>query len=233
VIRAIVFDGDDTLWWTEPLYDRAREEARLIVEAAGLDGEEWERLERNLDVENVQRLGHTVDRFPTSCVEAYEQLAARGGELPDPAVTKQVWKAASAAFEQVAPTVEGARPVLERLRRKGVRLALLTKGDRAVQERRIAQSGLADLFEVVEIVDEKTAEDFVHILDELHVGRTEAMSVGNSVRSDVLPAGEAGLQPIWIDAHVWEYERPPVDVADRVRKINELSDLVELLGSES
>jgi putative hydrolase of the HAD superfamily len=52
--RAIVFDGDDTLWHTEWLYDDARQQAREVVEAAGLDGARWEELERRTDVKNVE-----------------------------------------------------------------------------------------------------------------------------------------------------------------------------------
>jgi FMN phosphatase YigB (HAD superfamily) len=37
--------------------------------------------------------------------------------------------------------------------------------------------------------------------------------VGNSLRSDILPAIEAGLQAVWIDAHVWDYERTSVSDA--------------------
>lgn len=72
--RAIIFDGDDTLWHTERLYDDARQRARSIVEASGLDGQKWEKLERQIDVTNVERLGHSIERFPASCIEAYELL---------------------------------------------------------------------------------------------------------------------------------------------------------------
>ena len=71
----VIFDGDDTLWSTEPLYDDARAAAAEIVERAGLDAGEWERLERDIDVQNVQRFGLSSERFPTSCVEAYQTLA--------------------------------------------------------------------------------------------------------------------------------------------------------------
>ncbi|PYR76138.1 MAG: hypothetical protein DMF87_18855, partial [Acidobacteria bacterium] len=62
----VVFDGDDTLWTTEPLYDEARQRARREVAAAGVDGAEWERLERATDVKNVTVMGFSVERFPTS-----------------------------------------------------------------------------------------------------------------------------------------------------------------------
>ncbi|MEY2474030.1 MAG: hypothetical protein QOK28_3359 [Actinomycetota bacterium] len=35
MIRGVIFDGDDTLWLTEHLYDEARGQARDLVERAG------------------------------------------------------------------------------------------------------------------------------------------------------------------------------------------------------
>src|SRR3712207_5887306 len=72
----VVFDGDDTLWRTEPLYDRARQDARFVVENEGLDGARWEELQRRLDVANVARFGLSAKRFPTSCREAYLAVCA-------------------------------------------------------------------------------------------------------------------------------------------------------------
>ncbi|MEO8907547.1 MAG: hypothetical protein ABI310_05655, partial [Microbacteriaceae bacterium] len=50
--RGVIFDGDDTLWLTEALYDDARASARAVVEHAGLNGTEWERLQRIRDLYN-------------------------------------------------------------------------------------------------------------------------------------------------------------------------------------
>ena len=47
---AVIFDGDDTLWITEPLYDEARTSARRVVEGSGFDGSDWERIEERLYV---------------------------------------------------------------------------------------------------------------------------------------------------------------------------------------
>ena len=43
-----MFDGDDTLWSTESLYDEARANARRVVAEAGLDDAAWEKLERRI-----------------------------------------------------------------------------------------------------------------------------------------------------------------------------------------
>jgi FMN phosphatase YigB (HAD superfamily) len=58
---------------------------------------------------------------------------------------------------------------------------------------------------------------------QLRIKASHAWMVGNSWRSDVVPALEAGLRVVWIDAHVWEYERshqPAVD--DRVSIVKKL-----------
>ena len=204
---ALVFDGDDTLWSTEPLYDRARQRAREEVVRAGLDGAEWEDLERRIDVENVRHLGFSVERFPTSCAQAYEAVARANNSPASPAVIERVRAAAQTVFGEDPPLVPGARELLEGLRAQGAKLALLTKGDHDLQLRRVKHSGLADLFDVIQIVEEKPPTAFREIITQLQTEPENTWSVGNSVRSDILPAIEAGLRAIWIDAHVWEHER--------------------------
>jgi putative hydrolase of the HAD superfamily len=207
VSRAIVFDGDDTLWATEPLYDDARRLAREIVEESGLDGAQWERLERQIDVDNVEHFGHDTSRFPRSCVQAYDSLCSATGQDVHPVVRARIENAARTVFDRPAPLMAHARSTLIALRARGFRLALLTKGDPTLQRRRVEQSGLAHLFDVIEIVEAKTPESIRAVLRRIGAPPSSALSVGNSVRSDVLPSLAAGVRPIWIDAHVWEYER--------------------------
>jgi len=202
-----VFDGDDTLWSTEYLYDRARDEARAEVFRSGLNGDDWEQLERRIDVENVRQFGFSTERFPTSCVQAYEALAQVSNMRLDPEVLQRIRSAASAVFNQDPPLMAGARETLQILRARAVKLALLTKGDHDLQARRVERSGLADFFDTIHIVPEKPPATFRDIVAELRVEPNDTWSVGNSVRSDILPAIEAGLRAVWIDAHVWEHER--------------------------
>jgi putative hydrolase of the HAD superfamily len=81
---------------------------------------------------------------------------------------------------------------------------------------------------VIEVVDEKTPAAIAGVLAELDVAPEAALSVGNSVRSDILPSLGAGVQPIWIDAHVWEYERAAGDVDGRAIEVEDLSRLLEM-----
>ena len=229
MVRAIVFDGDDTLWETERLYDDARDRARRIVESTGLNGSSWEELEREIDVTNVELLGHSAARFPASCMEAYDVLSGRAGRDADPQVRTAVYAAAKTAFQYPARLVPHAWETLRTLAGRGIRLALLTKGDLAVQRRRIEESGLASLFDVIEIVEQKTPETITALLATLQTPAASALTVGNSVRSDVLPSLAAGVQPVWIDAHVWEYERQHEPLQDpRVIRMERLVELLEV-----
>jgi putative hydrolase of the HAD superfamily len=230
VTAGVIFDGDDTLWSTERLYDDARAAARSIVASHRLDAAKWEELERRRDVDNVLLLGHSMGRFPTSCVQAYEEMCRIEGRAHDPSVARRIRRVAESVFDQEAPVIEGARETLELLRLRGVRLALLTKGDYRVQKRRIDSSGLRDLFDLIEIVKEKSSETVRSVVANLGVIVDSAWMVGNSVRSDILPALTAGLRAIWIQAHVWEYEASADDyVDDRVTRTRNLAEIPKLV----
>ncbi len=88
------------------------------------------------------------------------------------------------------------------------------------------------MFDVIEIVDEKTPEALASVIERLGVTASDALSVGNSVRSDILPSLAAGVQPIWIDAHVWEYERDhevvPTEAVIEIKNLTQLLSVIEV-----
>src|ERR1700735_3709789 len=106
---AVVFDGDDTLWSTEQLYDDARSRARDVVAESGGDGAKWEEHERRIDVQNVEMHGYSMERFPSSCVHAYEELCRNTGRAINADTVNRVREAAGSVFERDPPLVSGAR----------------------------------------------------------------------------------------------------------------------------
>src|SRR5262249_45937897 len=152
-------------------------------------------------------------------------------QTPDTAIADRIRHAARSVFERTPPLVAGARETLTCLRARGARLALLTKGDPQLQWRRIESSGLRDLFHVVQIVPEKSPITIRNVVASLGVNPESAWMVGNSIRSDMLPAIAAGIRAIWINAHVWEYERAHDHLVDeRVITISRLIDILDLVG---
>src|SRR5699024_10171976 len=88
------------------------------------------------------------------------------------------------------------------------RIVLITKGDLLHQERKIAQSGLADLFQRLAIVSDKRPGNYAQVLAECGVPADRFAMVGNSLRSDIEPVVQLGGYGIHMPYHVtWAHER--------------------------
>ena len=107
------------------------------------------------------------------------------------------------------------------------RIVLVTKGDLLDQERKLAQSGLGDLFDAVEIVSEKTPEVYRDIFTNHADGVDRTMMVGNSMRSDIAPMITAGGWGTYVPHSLtWELEKK--DAPEGNPKFHQLRDLSEL-----
>jgi putative hydrolase of the HAD superfamily len=111
------------------------------------------------------------------------------------------------------------------------RVILITKGDLLDQERKLAQSGLGDLFHGVEIVSDKTRPVYEAIFARHGDGAARAMMVGDSMRSDVVPVIEAGGWGVFVPhGPAWDLEKadPPAQ-APRFHELGTLAELPELV----
>jgi len=109
---------------------------------------------------------------------------------------------------------------------------LITKGDLLDQERKLAQSGLGEMFDGVEIVSNKTPDVYQRIFHEHGEGPERSMMIGNSMRSDVVPAVEIGAWGVFVPHGLeWEIEKaePPID-APRYLSKPDLSSIPELVA---
>lgn len=228
MVDAIIFDADDTLWRTEPLYDMALDLAQAEVERHGIDGDEWRSLQRKIDLENVKTMGFSADRFPLSSQQAYEKLAS----APSAEVAAKINYFSRAVFRSVAEPVPGVERTLRTLRDQGYKLGLITKGELDVQNKRIADSGLASHFSAYVVVSGKTPDMFTALCTMLDVAPANTVSIGNSLSSDIVPALEAGLSGILIDAYVWEHERNHTpDLPDGVAELRAFSEIPKTLNA--
>ena len=99
------------------------------------------------------------------------------------------------------------------------------------QERKLAQSGLGDLFDGVEIVSNKTSDTYARIFNIHAQAPDRAMMVGNSIRSDVVPVVDIGGWGIFVPHGLeWEIEAAPAPTnAPRYREIADLGALPDLI----
>ncbi len=220
----IAFDADDTLWHNERGFvmtqDRFATMLSNFTDEADLRARLLAAERRNLGV-----YGFGVKGFVLSMIET--AIDVTDGAVPT-AVIEDLLAAGRAMLSDPVELLDGARDALVALKPRA-EIILITKGDLLDQERKLAQSGLGDLFDAVEIVSDKTPDIYARIFarhDTAH-----QMMVGNSLRSDVIPALEVGAWGVHVPHDLtWEYERAEPPVTHRhFRQITSLDELPALL----
>ena len=223
----IAFDADDTLWHNERFFRSTQ--ARFVELLRDHAGEEHLR-ERLLAAErrNLGRYGFGVKGFVLSMIEtAIEVSEAR---VPAEAIGEimALGREMLAHPIELLPGVEAAVAQLS----GDARLMLVTKGDLLDQERKLAQSGLGEAFEAVEIVSDKTAPVYAAIFERHGVAPARAVMVGNSLKSDVIPVLEAGGWGVHVPFETtWELEHAEAPVAHpRFRTLDSLDRLPAMVA---
>ncbi len=226
-LTAIGFDADDTLWQNEQYYRLT--EARFTALLA--DHAEPDHLsERLLDAErrNLGHYGFGIKGFTLSMIET--AIEVTGGRVPATAIA-QILEAGRELMRHPIEVLPHAQTTLEVLAGR-YRIILITKGDLFDQERKLAQSGLGELFDAVEIVSDKTATTYQQAFSRHGDGPVRSMMVGNSLKSDVLPALAAGAWGVHVPHELtWAVEQasPPAEAA-RFRQVAHLGELPDLIA---
>ncbi|RCS23205.1 HAD family hydrolase [Phyllobacterium salinisoli] len=225
-LSAIGFDADDTLWQNEQFFRLTEERFASFL----ADYAEKEHLtQRLLEAEsrNLQIYGFGIKGFTLSMIETAIEVTE--GRAPAHVIQK-ILDAGREMLNHPVETLPHVRETLERLA-GAYRIILITKGDLFDQERKLAQSGLGEFFDAVEIVSSKDAATYYRVFTRYGDGAEHAMMVGNSLKSDIVPAIAAGSWGIYIPhdlTWVLEHAEEPVE-APRFRRLGQISELVDLL----
>jgi putative hydrolase of the HAD superfamily len=223
-LTTIGFDADDTLWQNEHFF-RLTEGRFTALLSEYAEPEDLSR--RLLDAErrNLAVYGFGIKGFTLSMIETAIEVTE--GKVPG-SVIAQIVAAGREMLSHPVETLPFARETLELLA-GSYRLVLITKGDLFDQERKLAQSGLGELFDAVEIVSDKNAASYQRIFSRHGDGPERAMMVGNSLKSDVVPAIEAGSWGVYVPhALTWALEH--VEAPVEARRFRQLAHLGELAG---
>ena len=187
MLTTIGFDADDTLWQNEAYFRLTQDRfADLLRDHSAPDHLQ----ERLLAAErrNIGAYGFGVKGFTLSMIETAIEVTE--GRVPA-SVISELLGAGRAMLDHPVELLPHAREAVASLALSH-RIVLITKGDLLHQERKLAQSGLGDLFHAVEIVSDKTAQIYASIFARHGTGPEQALMVGNSLKSDVVPALQAG-----------------------------------------
>jgi len=214
------------------LYDFRLIELRTL----GTISEEIDKsLLNEINPETGVKYGYSMHRFPASLVKTYEWLCEHGFGEYQKAVAMRVKMIGMEAFDPLGykeqGLVKGAREVLEFIKKKRDIQILVSKGEKLIQECKIITLNLDFWFgDRIQIVSSKTKKTFIQLKEEFPGSRL--FCVGNSYKSDIVPALEAGIEGIFIPYYTWLGERPFAAIDEsNVFKINNIRQILDLYKS--
>jgi len=218
-LTTVGFDADDTLWHNERFFKLTQDRfAELLADHADPD----HLAERLLAAErrNIGRYGFGIKGFVLSMIET--ALEVTENRVPGEVVAELI----AAGQDMLAHPIEllpHVREVVEDVSDR-YRVVMITKGDLLDQERKLAQSGLGDLFDAIEIVSDKTPPVYRDIFDRHADGPARGMMVGNSMKSDVVPMIDAGGWGVFVPGQLsWALEH--ADAPEDHPKFHQITDL--------
>lgn len=227
VFDVIAFDADDTLWYYERLYAETQAKITELLSPYGASEEIGTHLNQ-VELGNIQLYGYGVKGFALSMIEAALEIGDRRLSNRDVQAiigyAKDMLTANTQLIERVPETIS-------RLAKK-FRLAIITKGDLFEQETKISRSGLGVYFREIEIVGQKTSENYARILEKFRVAPERFLMVGNSLRSDILPVLELGGHAVYIPSDItWTHEEAEAFHIEQTRfyQLEHIGELPALL----
>lgn len=204
MIKLLIWDLDDTLIDTQPLYLDKINKLGLRMASLGFDYYEAIELERKIDVEQIHgKEGVSRRRFPTSLGATYRELCKKYNIEVQEEIVSELISLGFNIYSEHSPRFNDSQELLETLKYP---MCILTKGEKDIQTKRILDSGLINYFDNVFITMDKTPELFKSICTFYGVFPEEAVMIGNSIPSDIKPALEAGLYAIHIEQGTFNYE---------------------------
>jgi len=231
MIRAVLFDLDETLILDEPVTQEA-----LAASAELAEGLDRRRLAgralaaaRAMWAEGpyaayCDRIGHSAGEGLWARYDRGEHPAIAGLRAWAPGYRVAAWRAALAEQgvddDDLAaamagrfaerrrrypryPEVDG---LLTALRERGCRLGIVTNGVPDLQRTKLAGSGLEPLFDAIAISGEIDCGKpepgiFTYVCGQLGVAQAEAVMVGDNPGRDVAGAIAAGMRSVWVQRH--------------------------------
>jgi len=219
----LIIDADDTLWENNIYFENAFEEFVEFLAHSSMTPQEVRDVLDEIERTNAKIHGYGSLNFARNLRQCYEHLAEHDVSEAD---CKTVMSFAERILERPMEVIEGVPETLEYLAGRHD-LTLFTKGHVEEQKLKLDRSGLSGFFGHTAIVKEKDAPAYRRLVSDRGMDPRRTWMVGNSPKSDINPALEAGLRAVFVPhAHTWILEKQEIQESDgRLLVLERFSDL--------
>jgi putative hydrolase of the HAD superfamily len=203
----LIIDADDTLWENNIYFERAFEEFVEFLGHSSLAPEAVRDVLDEIETANARIHGYGSLNFARNLRQCYLHLAEREVKEAD---LETVMGFARRILECPMEVIDGVPETLEYLAARHD-LTLFTKGHPEEQKLKIDRSGLGRYFGHTAIVREKDRAAYHRLVEDRGMRQEETWMIGNSPKSDINPAMEAGLNAVFVPhAHTWVLEKQEI-----------------------
>jgi putative hydrolase of the HAD superfamily len=222
----LLIDADDTLWENNVYFERAIEEFIDYLDHSTLSRTDVRFVIDEIESANTKTAhGYGAAAFTRNLRTVYEHLAERQIDESDLAT---VMRFGERILSQEIELIAGVEATLQVLTERHD-LILFTKGQHEEQRLKIDRSGIDHYFVRHVIVAEKDRPAYLYLLGELASDPAHTWMIGNSPKSDINPALEAGLNAVFIPHdQTWGLEQQELgEGTGRLLVLERFVDLVE------
>jgi putative hydrolase of the HAD superfamily len=203
----LIIDADDTLWENNIYFERAFDEFVAFLAHSTMTPRQVRDVLDDIERINAKIHGYGSQNFGRNLHQCYERLVERRVAEAD---RETVMRFAERILDHPMEVIDGVPDTLAYLAERH-ELTLFTKGHPDEQRLKIDRSGLSSYFTHAAIVREKDAAAYRALAAERGMDPSRAWMIGNSPKSDVNPALEAGLNAVLVPhAHTWVLEREEI-----------------------
>lgn len=223
--KNLIIDCDDTLWENNRYFLQAHDTFVKLMGECGLDRVAADSLLLRLEMENVPRYGYGAKSQSRSMADVYRLLETS----PDCSVLARIEGIGEGVFSHPVCLLPGVGETLPMLNGR-YRMAMYTKGNPDEQMGKIEKSPVRHYFQHVKVVPEKDPQTFRDMLDEFGMEPSETWMIGDSPRSDVMPAIANGVRAVYIPfSMTWALERQELPESEHIITIDAFDRLADYL----
>jgi putative hydrolase of the HAD superfamily len=203
----LLIDADDTLWENNIYFEHAFVQFVEFLDHSALSAAQVRAVLDEIELANIKLHGYGSENFGRNLQQCYHKLSEKpygDGDL------EKVLGFARAILERPMEVIDGVEDTLAYLQTRR-RLLLFTKGHPEEQKLKLDRSGLCRFFESCEVVKEKDAANYRRVASHHGMEPAATWMVGNSPKSDINPALEAGMNAVLVPhARTWSLEHEEV-----------------------
>ncbi len=220
----LIFDADDTLWENNIYFEQAFDSFCEYLSHSSMTPQQIRGVLDEIEKANTILHGYGAKSYARNLTACFEHVAERGFSDAD---RETIENFVHEILNKPIELLEGVAETLAQLAERH-ELTMFTKGDLDEQKMKIDRSGLADYFHHTAIVKEKNVPAYEELARQRGFDRAKAWMIGNSPKSDVNPALEAGLSAVYVPhPRTWSLERETVPAGHprllRIERITELT----------